>query len=418
VETEPSDSDRSARRAMLAPHSFPHWQLWSVNILLLIPRASSIASNRTIDDTLGDSATGVLPIYSRNWSKGQNCPSCLARPDQSATFDHSWHDTTSDSPPGNPAHNVSISFQGTAIWVYCVVPNHIQDASTLVNISFTLDGSRVGTYMHQPNQSDVYEYNVTVYSNVTMENSEHTLVMTAQDDPNPSIILFDWAKYTFEDEAPPGSSQVQFTATTSSSITDIYTWPGAATETVAWSSAGDTTIAPQASPSIASQSHSNTSAVIGSVIGSLCGLVIVILLLLCVRRRQLSPGRLSLTIRDSLDGKGEEAVIEPFMVFRQTNEAPRTPAPERLPMKGRLATAAASWRWHGASTTHTSEPGPSIEPPTVASSNLTTTSRGISRREALATQIREMKEEIKRLREVALRGAKPAPNASLLPQKS
>ncbi|KAH9934655.1 uncharacterized protein B0H18DRAFT_483253 [Fomitopsis serialis] len=253
---------------MLTPHSFPHWQLWSVNILLLISRASSIASNRTIDDTFGDSATGALPIYSRSWSKGQNCPSCLAQPDKNATFDHTWHDTTSNSPPDSPAHNVSIVFHGTAIWVYCVVPNRIKDATTLVNITFALDGVPAGSYQHMPRNTATYDYNVTVYENTMLSNSIHTLVMTAENDPNPSILLFDWALYTVEDgsDTQPSSSLSQ--ATSLSVNTDTPT-SSASSHATTWGAAGDATASPQVSVStgLASHPHSNTSAVIGGVIG-------------------------------------------------------------------------------------------------------------------------------------------------------
>ncbi|KAH9842687.1 uncharacterized protein C8Q71DRAFT_733970 [Rhodofomes roseus] len=409
----------SGRRAMLTPHSFLHLQLWSISLLLLIPHASSIACNRTIDDTDGDSVTGVHPRYSSYWNDGPSCSGCSAQPEADETFHGTWHDTTSNNPMGSPAHNVSISFQGTAIWVYCVVPNYILNADTLVNIDFTLDGEFSNTYTHSPEQSDTYDYNVTVYSNTTLKNIKHTLVLTAKDD-SPSIILFDWAMYTFEDEESEAStcpSQTRVPATTGS--TTAATTPtsstaaGAAATQIQSTDAVATATPVQAS--MTSHSHNHISAVIGGVIGGVCALTVAILLCFYIRRRQLLPGRLPLKDRDSLDVKGEEAIIEPFPLYAQTYAAPRTHAPGHLPMKGRLATAASSWRWH-ASTTRSLEPGPSIEPPTVASSGGTTISGGRSRREALASQIREMKEEIRRLREVALRT--PVPKADPLADAS
>lgn len=74
-------------------------------LIIVIQQTFSLAFamriNRTIDDTYGDSITGLQVVYS-GWNTGQLCPGCAVQPDASATFEGSWHDTTSwngDAPP-------------------------------------------------------------------------------------------------------------------------------------------------------------------------------------------------------------------------------------------------------------------------------------------------------------------------------
>ncbi|KAH9922672.1 uncharacterized protein B0H18DRAFT_508440 [Fomitopsis serialis] len=152
-------------------------------------------TNRTIDDYYGDSATGVTPTYSTGWNYGPGCSVCLIQPVPGETFDQSWHDVTAS--PTDPAPKIiTLSFTGTAVWVYGVVPNYVASATTFVNVSFELDGESVGLYTHAPSQSTDYMYNVTLYSNTALANGQHTLVMTPQRESSPSYLAFDWAQYT------------------------------------------------------------------------------------------------------------------------------------------------------------------------------------------------------------------------------
>lgn len=147
-----------------------------------------------------------------------------------------------------------------------------------------------------------------------------------------------------------------------------------------------------------SQVHGDkTTAIVGGVVGGIIGLIVVVLLFLCLRRHQLLLRQLPSIDSDSLHGNGKELMIEPFMEFRYTNGAPhQPPIPRYLPRKGRLGTAAPSWRWPASATAYSTEPGPSIEPPSAVSSG------GITHREAFVQQVRELKEEIRRLRDLAL----------------
>ena len=86
---------------------------------------------------------------------------------------------------------------GIAIWVYCaVVEGGGSGQVTETNINFSLDGDDMESYVNSPSTSSAaatFNYNVTVFSQTALANTEHTLVMTMQ--PG-SWIAFDWAEYT------------------------------------------------------------------------------------------------------------------------------------------------------------------------------------------------------------------------------
>ena len=177
-------------------------------------------SNRTIDDTHGDSVTGDVPKYDTStdagWNAEPGCTSCALMPDATEMFMGTWHDNTLHS---DAVGNNSITFSftgivlhttwhdkhalntlriiGTAIWVYCaVVLEGGSGQVTETNIAFNLDGNQLQTYSNDPTNPDAtttFKYNVTVFSQTGLENIEHTLVMTML--PG-SWIAFDWAKYT------------------------------------------------------------------------------------------------------------------------------------------------------------------------------------------------------------------------------
>ena len=81
---------------------------------LFSPFASAATSvNVTIDDTSGDSLTGIKPTYSANWNVGQKCLTCAVTPEASEAFMGTWHDTTSNVPQDKP-HTVTMTFRGAS----------------------------------------------------------------------------------------------------------------------------------------------------------------------------------------------------------------------------------------------------------------------------------------------------------------
>ncbi|KZT18125.1 hypothetical protein NEOLEDRAFT_1080931 [Neolentinus lepideus HHB14362 ss-1] len=155
-------------------------------------------TNRTIDDQWGDSVTGILPTYlpaNDTWQQGANCSSCYSRPNASLAYDGSWHDVSYI--PGGPAPMVArFTFDGTAIYVYCILDNH-SNYTTLTNLTFRLDNETVGSYVHTPNAlSPVFQYGVPVYSNTSIPNGAHTFELETDASDNGSVILFDYLQYT------------------------------------------------------------------------------------------------------------------------------------------------------------------------------------------------------------------------------
>ncbi|KAJ7694652.1 hypothetical protein B0H17DRAFT_1199171 [Mycena rosella] len=179
--------------------------------------STSTLVNRTIDDTKGDSVSGLLPIYSppAQFSPNSNCPTCKVRLDPARVFDGTWHDSSQlrDGPPVS----VALSFNGTAIYIVCVLANTVKDAVTSSDFVFTLDGSRNGSFTHKPTSSPDYIYGANVFSVNGLEQGPHEVVLTT-DNSTGSLLLFDYASYTSDERigAPPAISPV--TGTTASGL--------------------------------------------------------------------------------------------------------------------------------------------------------------------------------------------------------
>lgn len=135
-------------------------------------------------------------------------------PNVNLTFDASWHDATTNATASSAANTITLTFNGaswhtlcvvgadswigTAIWVYGIMLNSMPPSIiTFTNISFNMDGEAAGTFVHAPDpEKESPDYNATIYNETRLQNAEHTLVITMMQDPNPSVLLFDWAMYT------------------------------------------------------------------------------------------------------------------------------------------------------------------------------------------------------------------------------
>ena len=199
-------------RRIPTPHLF-----FAFTILATINTAAGLTTNLTIDDQLGDPATGLKPQYSGpGWNPGQSCNICSVRLDPSQTYERTWYDSTykSGSPP-----SITLHFIGTAVYVYNVLVNQGAPNAdvTGTNITFTLDGHLAGTFAHTPTSSHSFNYNYLVFASHLLENTEHVLVIQPPENQR-SLILFDYAMYTFtEDTPPPGSAHTSSQTPTSTS---------------------------------------------------------------------------------------------------------------------------------------------------------------------------------------------------------
>ncbi|KAI1782902.1 hypothetical protein LXA43DRAFT_1137095 [Ganoderma leucocontextum] len=238
--------------------------------LLFVPVTSTLV-NVTVDDQLGDRTTGLIPEYLPNdgtWHVGspaEDCSTCKLTPstfDLTQVYEETWHDATY-SPPRTPA-TITVQFTGTAVYVFNILPNTLSNTTTVVNISFSIDGTDVGTFTRSPDSSSTILYNQLVYQNTALTDVAHTLIMTAGGDSK-SLVLFDYLLYT-----------TQSNDTTSTS---------ASTSTTTQSSPTSTSTPIDSSLDQSSPSSTPVGAIVGAVIGSLICLLGMVIVACHLRRR-------------------------------------------------------------------------------------------------------------------------------------
>ena len=84
---------------------------------------SAATTNRTIDDTYGDSVTGALVKYTSNWNAGPACTGCAIQPNKTYAFGGTWHDTTSNNPNTTSPHSATFTFNGTLLPFWRIIRN-------------------------------------------------------------------------------------------------------------------------------------------------------------------------------------------------------------------------------------------------------------------------------------------------------
>ncbi|KAI0825218.1 hypothetical protein BC628DRAFT_255421 [Trametes gibbosa] len=199
--------------------------------------ASAALVNITIDDTFGDESNGNKINYnspSLLWNVGQDCPACTAQPNPKLVSNGTWHDSTyNDTQNNDPSIQVStagVSFEGVAVYVFCVVTRSFTSPDGNSDMSFYIDDELVGRFVQAPNGDPTYEYDVPVYVNQTLANGPHTLtVMNGQLGGNKSLILLDYIVYTREAADPdpaPSPPPSSASSAASASATSMAMSPG------------------------------------------------------------------------------------------------------------------------------------------------------------------------------------------------
>ena len=154
--------------------------------------------NRTIDDEHGDSVTGVKPIYTGEWQTScSTCSITLVNVNVNEAFDGTSHVGTYRA--GGPPATVVVSFTGTAVYAFFIIPNAIPDTTTFLNASFELDGAGNAAYEHAPDPASTETaYHKPIYAKTGLTNTNHTLLISAAGSLD-SLLLFDYVVYTVED---------------------------------------------------------------------------------------------------------------------------------------------------------------------------------------------------------------------------
>ncbi|TFK62491.1 hypothetical protein BDN72DRAFT_903173 [Pluteus cervinus] len=174
--------------------------------------ANARITNRTIDDTLGDAATGFKPVYrpqaSGVWER-PSCQDCALLPDTTMVYDNTW--TAATYHPGLGSMSVELQFTGVAIYIFLILANP-QDASITGKTvaSFILDGQHVGDFEHDPSTTSTdFQYDSLAFATTRLSNTTHNLTMATTG--NESIYAnFDYAIYSFDEGAlEPSTSRTR-----------------------------------------------------------------------------------------------------------------------------------------------------------------------------------------------------------------
>ncbi|KAM5544809.1 hypothetical protein V8D89_001707 [Ganoderma adspersum] len=315
-----SESHRAQKRACLAA---------SVS-----PVALAELVNVTVDDQLGDRTTGLLPEYTPNdgtWHVGspsENCSSCKITPatfDLSQIHDQTWHDATHS--PGLAPATVTVRFNGSAVYVYNVLPNTLAKTTTFVNISFALDGAPAGSFARPPDASSTILYNQLVYRNVGLEDGPHTLVMSAGG-TSKSLFLFDYLLYSTQGN---GSTTINGGPVST-----------AASDPSSSSSTGTpTNLAQSSSPS---SSSTPVGAIVGGVVGGAVILLGILAVVLLLRRRTMRsrPVRIEARARTTGYRHGEGSENDGFLISPSSIFPPSEPSMSTRSVDGPFASTGTS----------------------------------------------------------------------------
>ncbi|KAF5377227.1 hypothetical protein D9615_006346 [Tricholomella constricta] len=173
-------------------------------ITLLVLQSQAALQNITIDDTVADPLSGQKIIYQPTgaWNSGADCIRCTARPDESEAFNGTWHDSTFNSLPGsndypNTVISASAAFNGTAVYVVCILARTTSGPTGNSDMTFLIDGDIVGTFVKPAPGTTGFDYNVTVYSNTSLAPGTHTITVQNGHVNGPkSLVILDRIVYT------------------------------------------------------------------------------------------------------------------------------------------------------------------------------------------------------------------------------
>jgi hypothetical protein len=297
----------------------------SLSWIFLAPVAATIV-NRTIDDTFGDSQTGQLVTYLPAtvgvW-EDETCAGCAIRPSVLQAFKNTY--TAATYNPGLENMNITMQFNGTAIYVFFILANNAGDGiTTLTLANFTLDGNPPQLFQHAPDltTTDIL-FNQLAFAQTNLINAPHTLVISTSGVDTNVYVNFDYAIYTHDDAvlpsstpgsssstgSPPASSS-SITAVSSSSSTTTANSLSSSTNAAAPTTSNNSSVSGTQLGSTADAKKSTpTAAIAGGIVGGLVVLVVLALLLvLCLRRRKTLS-------RESMEARG---YVPPLMMELST----------------------------------------------------------------------------------------------------
>jgi len=178
--------------------------------------------------------------------------------------------------------SVTLNFNGIGIDVFCILANQVQGADTTTELVFTLDDSPQPLFTHNPDSSSSYLYHPDgkVFSVSGLTQGGHQLVVETNN-PSGSLLLFDYAEYSYEVPDPTTATIAQVTNTVietsiaqvTTTDTDTQKIPSAQTSNTGplsntnaspSSHSGSATTLPASSPKDPSSTIPTSSATLGS----------------------------------------------------------------------------------------------------------------------------------------------------------
>jgi len=241
---------------------------------------SASSMNITIDDQYGDPVTGQKFSYSNEWAFGPECSTCTAKPDASQAWNGTWHDSSFLHASESSPTNATVSFNGTAFYVYCIIYQTSIDPDAQSNMRFMLDGEDAGTFIlpESTSSSANYLYHHLVFSKDELAAEEHTftLVNGQQGSKTDAMTLLDYLVYTTDVSDSDPQTPLEPT-TSSASATSV---PISETSIASSQTTSGTT--DDAKTSDGMSNHTRIIVIIASTVG---GTFILVAVIFCWRRR-------------------------------------------------------------------------------------------------------------------------------------
>ncbi|EKM52174.1 uncharacterized protein PHACADRAFT_262682 [Phanerochaete carnosa HHB-10118-sp] len=190
----------------------------SLSLLWASLRASALT---LVNITVDDNDPSVIYAPSDDWSFGPSCSTCTARVDASQAFNGTWHDTlfSPSDPSEDETQTAELSFIGSAIYVYGILSNAMNNPSGNADQVFFVDGVRAGNFTHTPSGDGSFEYSVLLFS-AQLPNGSHNLTLqNGQPTDVSSLILLDYFVYTTAGiVTAPSSSSNSISTSASTSV--------------------------------------------------------------------------------------------------------------------------------------------------------------------------------------------------------
>ncbi|KIK70414.1 hypothetical protein GYMLUDRAFT_271851 [Collybiopsis luxurians FD-317 M1] len=156
--------------------------------------------------SIDDSNASVLYFPAEAWnarSASIPCSSCTANPDALRMYNDTFHDGTFNTVPGsnnfpNTPLTASLSFNGTAVYVFCALAESSTSPDGDSDLSFFIDGILAGTFVKKaPGNNNTYDYAVSVFSTTSLSPSQHNLtIQNGHINGAKSLVLLDQIVYT------------------------------------------------------------------------------------------------------------------------------------------------------------------------------------------------------------------------------